>query len=74
MDRDLLDEARRGGLGDDGGVGLGSGGLFRGWGVSEDGGDGLSGEPDVGSPGAVQHLVGFRVGESGVEETSGGEE
>lgn len=71
--RDLLYEVRGSGLRDAGRVGFRSRGLLRGWGVSGDGGDALSGEPHFGCLSAVNHLVGVRVDESGVEETSGGE-
>lgn len=42
--------------------------------MSGDGGDALASEPHAGRSGAVQHLVGVRVDELGVEEASGGEE
>lgn len=74
FNRDLLDKTRGSGMRDDRRAGFRTRGLLRGWCVSDDGGDGLSGEPHAGRASAVQHFVGARVDESGVEEASGGEE
>lgn len=41
--------------------------------MTDDGGNALSGEPHLGRSGAVQHLLGVRIDELGVEDASGGQ-
>ena len=46
--------------------------LVRGWRVASEGGDALSSKPHLGCSGAVQHLIGDRIDQLGVEDASRG--
>ena len=41
--------------------------------MAGDGGNALSGEPHLGRPGTIHHLLGVRIDELGVEDASRGE-